>query len=303
MRVLRAFLLLALLPLALTAQGGDVIARARLLVNNGDAKAARVLIDSALAAAPEGSNAYAEALYWRGVLAEDGEQARTDLLRVAIEFALSPRASEALLRLAQMEFTRGDRVAAQRYLDRLMKEHPDAPVRAAARYWTGRLLLEDSKPADACVALRDARSLAAAGDVELINQIDYYARPCDAIEMDAKARADSVTADSIRKAADEAKEPTAKSKGAKGAGAKTTASKAAAAKGKWSVQVAAYGDRDAALALVKKLKARDVDARVTPAKPWRVRIGHYATRAEAAEAAQKYSTKKSKALVVEAEGR
>jgi tetratricopeptide (TPR) repeat protein len=283
MRFLRLLLLLGVGATTVSAQAGtDVFARARRLVNEGDAKAGRVLVDSALAAATAGSPAYVEALYWRGVLAEEGEAARTDLLRVAIEFPLSPQASDALLRLAQLEFTRGDRVAAQRHLDRLEREHPAAPSRAAGRYWTGRLLLEDSKPADACVALRDARRLTPASDVELLNQIAYYARPCDVIEMDAKMRADSAIADSTRKAAER---------------------QAAAAKGKWSVQLAAFSNRTDALALVKRLTARGVDARVTAAKPWRVRVGHYVTRAEAAAEARKFSTARSKALVVEAEDR
>jgi len=252
-------------------------------VNDGDAKAGRALVDSALAAAPAGSAGYAEALFWRGVLAEDADAMRTDLLRVAIEFPLSPRASDALLRLAQMEFTRGDRVSAQRYLDRLSRDHSESPLNAAGRYWAGRIFFEDSKPVDACAALRDARRLATPGDVELINQIDYYARPCDAIVMDAQARADSIdAADSAKKVAE---------------------AQQAAAKGKWSVQVAAYGNKAEAQAFAKRLIKRGFDARVTPEKPWRVRIGHYATRAEAANVAQQLSTKKSKALVVEAEGR
>jgi cell division septation protein DedD len=263
------------------AQGTDVFARARRLVNDGDAKAGRALVDSALAAAQAGSPAYAEALYWRGVLAEEGESSRTDLLRVAIEFPLSPRASEALLRLAQLELTRGDRTAAQRHLERLAREHPQSPVRAAGRYWMGRLLLEDAKPAEACVVLREARRLASPDDVELLNQIAYYARPCDAIEADAKARADSLAADSTRRAAE----------------------RAAAPKGRWSVQVAAYGNKADAEALAKRLRARGHDARVTTAKPWRVRVGHYATRTAAAAAARELSTKASRAIVVEAEGR
>jgi len=263
--------------------GTDVFARARRLVNDGDAKAGRALVDSALAAAPAGSAGYAEALFWRGVLAEDADAMRTDLLRVAIEFPLSPRASDALLRLAQMEFTRGDRVSAQRYLERLSRDHPESPLNAAGRYWAGRILFEDSKPVDACAALRDARRLAAPGDVELINQIDYYARPCNAIVMDAQARADSMAAADSAKQVAEAQQ--------------------AAAKGTWSVQVAAYGTKAEAQAFAKRLIKRGFDARVTPEKPWRVRIGHYATRAEAANIAQQLSTKKSKALVVEAEGR
>ncbi len=284
MRVFRVLFLSLICASAAAAQGGsDVFARARRLVNDGDAKAGRALVDSALAAAPAGSAAYVEALYWRGVLAEDGEAARTDLLRVAIEFPLSPLASDALLRLAQLEFTRGDRATALRHLDRLEREHPTAPSRAAGRYWAGRILLEDAKPVEACAALRDAKQLAAPSDIELINQIDYYARPCDAIAMNAKARADSLAADSARAVAD--------------------AARAAEPRGKWSVQLAAYSSKTDAQALVKRLKARGVEARVTPTKPWRVRVGYYRTRAAAADAAREFSTKKSKALVVEAEGR
>jgi cell division septation protein DedD len=269
-----------------TAQtGGDVFARARRLVNDGNAAAGRVLVDSALAAAAPGSPAYAEALYWRGVLAEDGDASRTDLLRVAIEFPLSLQASDALLRLAQMDFTRGDRASARRHLERLAREHPDAPSRAAGSYWMGRLLLEDAKPVDACVSLREARKLVAASDVELANQIDYYARPCEAITADAKVRADSMAADSAQKATEDAR------------------AAATSAKGKWSVQVAAYGDRNDAQQLVKRLKARGFDARVTADTPWRVRIGRYATRAAASDVAQRFSSKKAKALIVEAEGR
>ena len=281
MRVMRGLLLLVFCATTAMAQGTDVFARARRLVNDGDAKAGRALVDSALAAAPAGSAAYAEALYWRGVLAEEGEQARTDLLRVAIEFPLSPHAGEALLRLAQLEMTRSDRVAAQRHLDRLAREHPQSPVRAAGRYWTGRLLLEDARPTDACVALREARRLADPTDIELLNQIDYYARPCDALEADAKMRADSIAADSARRATEQANAP----------------------RGRWSVQVAAYGNKSEAEALAKRLRARGHDARVTPAKPWRVRVGYYATRTDAAEAAKELSTRSSRAIVVEAEGR
>lgn len=295
MKALRALAFLLALGYAGPAfsQGaGDPFARARRLVNDGDAKAGRAVVDSMLAAAAPNSLAYAEALYWRGVLAENGEAARTDLLRVAIEYPLSPQSGDALLRLAQLEFTRGDRAAALRHLDQLARDHPDAPARAAGRYWTARVLLEDSKPAEACAALRDAQRLAPAGDVELVNQIAYYMRPC-------------MTADGGRQTADTAGRQTADGgrRMADTAGRRMADGGRRTAKGKWSVQVAAYGDRDNAMVLVRKLKARGLDARVTTDKPWRVRVGHYATRGEAAAEARRLGSKKSPAVVVEAEKR
>ena len=281
------FLLVVLSSPALAQGTGDPFARARRLVNDGEAKAGRAVVDSMLGAAAPTSPAYAEALYWRGVLAEDGEAARNDLLRVAIEFPLSPRSADALLRLAQLEFTRGDRVAALRHLDQLAREHPEARARAASRYWTARLLIEDAKPAEACQALREAQRLAATGDVELINQVAYYLRQCETVDGGRQA-ADSAAADS-----------TARAK----AGRQAAGSERQGAKGRWSVQVAAYGDRDNALVLVRKLKARGMDARMTSNKPWQVRVGYYATRAEAAEVAERLSSKGSKAMIVEAEKR
>ncbi len=296
----RLFLLLFLFLIGgpAFAQGApDPFARARRLVNDGEAKAGRAVVDSMLGAAVPNSPEYAEALYWRGVLGEEGEGARLDLLRVAIEFPLSPRSADALLRLAQLEFTRGDRVAARRHLDQLSRDHPDAPSRAAARYWTGRVLLEDAKPAEACVALRDAQRLAAAGDVELINQIDYYARPC--VASDAAAADDE-----RRKIEEKARaDSTAAADSAAQAARRSASGGRSDAKGKWSVQVAAYSDHDSALSLVRKLKARGFEARVTTDKPWRVRVGRYATRSAAADVAQRLSSKGSKAMVVEAERR
>ena len=294
MKTLRLLILLSLMAAgsALAQGSSDVFARARRMVNGGDARAGRALVDSMLRVAPPGSAAYAEALYWRGVLGADGENARLDLLRVAIEFSTSPRASDALLRLAQAEFTRGDRLTALRHLEQLEREHPDAPARAMGRYWTARILLEDGQPAEACAALRDARRLAASGEVELKNQIEFYARGCGAETLDAgRSTLDSAGKTSAAKQTADSRRQTAGT------------TKVASATGKYSVQIAVYADHDDALALVKRLKARGFDARVTTDKPWRVRVGYYATRAEAADAAVSLSSKATKAIVVDAEGR
>ncbi|HKW09494.1 MAG TPA: SPOR domain-containing protein, partial [Gemmatimonadaceae bacterium] len=57
-------------------------------------------------------------------------------------------------------------------------------------------------------------------------------------------------------------------------------------------QVAAYATKDSAESLVTKLGARGIVARVaTSAKPFRVRIGHYATDAEATAATRELKGK------------
>jgi cell division protein FtsN len=70
------------------------------------------------------------------------------------------------------------------------------------------------------------------------------------------------------------------------------------------VQVGAYPTREAAESHRKGLVARGVDARVTgSAKPYRVRVGFYDTRAQAEAAAQRLKAKQISVYVTEAEPR
>jgi len=293
----------AMLPLSLAAQGAadPALARARQLVNSGSAAQGRALIDSVVRATPEGTAAFAEALYWRATLAESAEQARRDYLRITLEYPLHARAADATLRLAQLEFARGDRAAARRQLEQLALEHADGPTAAQGAYWMGRVLLEDGATLDACASLLRARAKAKPDDVELQGQITYYAQPCARAKADSAARADSIAAalaDSVR-ADSIAKHKKTPAKGAaKGA---TTRGDAAVKGPAWSAQVAAYTQQDDAERLAKKLRARGYDARVTEDRPYRVRIGRFGTRALATALAEKLKAAKMAAIVVEAE--
>ena len=65
----------------------------------------------------------------------------------------------------------------------------------------------------------------------------------------------------------------------------TAVAPAAPAASFYSVQLAAYDSQDAATRMVQQLVARGIDARVDGAKPpYRVRVGKYQSRAEAAKA-------------------
>ena len=68
--------------------------------------------------------------------------------------------------------------------------------------------------------------------------------------------------------------------------ARVAAKRAADARaGKWTVQVAAYPSKADADALVKRLAAKDITARVAGTKKrYRVQVGRYATKAEATAA-------------------
>ncbi len=328
MKIFLAVLVMAAAARMLAAQGsvGDsIVDHVRRLASDGNTAGAHAFVDSVLGAAKEGSPPYVNALFARASIAESADAARKDYLRIAVDYSVSPRAEDSLLRLAQMEIARGDRASAKQYLDRLALEHPEGASRAQGAYWLGRVLIDDGALTQACASLAEAKARVAPADVELINQITYYARPCAAVKHAADsaradsvdkamkaARADSVArADSIAKAAVAAAKAEAAAKKTEAAAKKKTqpapkheAPKVPASDTKgagWSAQVAAYDTQADAERLAKKLTDRGYDARITDEKPFRVRIGRYARRADAIDLVGKLKDAKIIAIVVEAE--
>ncbi len=265
--------------------------RAQRLVNDGAGAEGRALVDSVLEATEPRSPEEAEALYWRATLAENWDRAQRDYLRIMLEHERSPRAGDAMLRLAQGEVARGDREAALRYLERLAREAPESGARAEASLWHGRLLVERGMQRDGCRILRDGRARVAPNALELINRFDYLLNTCPAevASTDSAARGDTAAAAPpapapSRPAPVEPRAPNAQQAGT------------------WSVQVAAFSTQAEANALVARLRERGYDARVdVTSAPWRVRFGRFATRTAAAAAMQDYRTReRADAFLVQA---
>lgn len=255
----------------------SALARIERMIMAGDRAAARGVTDSLLAALPPESPRVADVLYWRAASASNAADAERDYLRISVEHPLASRAPDALLALAQLEFARGDRAAARRRFDRLLRDYPTGRHVTRASLWSGRLAIEDRDVAAGCATLAAARPQVPAADVELANQFDYFLNQCARLP----ATPDTAT------------------RGAPAAGA-------TAAPG-FSVQVAAYSARRQADALAARLKARGFDVRVAHLPggqvPYRVRIGRYATRADATAALRRVRNAGLNGIVVEAEPR
>jgi len=253
-----------------------VFARARQLVVNGSGAAGRLLVDSVLAATSPDSADYPEALYWRAALAASPADAERDYRRIVVEYTFSPRTGDALIQLAQLELARADRDAAESHLRRFLIEQPDHGQRGRAGYLLARLLIDRNDIPRGCAALARTRTDVPADSVELRNQVDYLVLRCDGVDTSGAqgARAASDTASSAESGRGNAKAtPTA-----------TT--------GKYTIQVASYQTREAADALAKRLTVTGTAARVVgKAKPFRVRVGHFETRAAAAETLKQLKTK------------
>ena len=156
----------------------SIFRRARKLVSEGNGPAGRALVDSLLSREQEGRTGYGDALYWRGALAATAADAERDYRRVIVEYPLSAYADDALLSMAELEQARGDRAAALQHLQRFVREHPASSDRGTAAFAGARLAFELGDTRAACGLIADARASVPTGEVELRNQIDYYASRC-----------------------------------------------------------------------------------------------------------------------------
>jgi len=252
------------------------MARIERLVVAGDRSSARYLTDSLLATLPHESPRIADALYWRAATAPSAVDAERDYLRITVEHPYSRRAPDALLALAQLEFARGNRSAARRRFDRLLRDYPSGKHVARASLWSGRLAIEERDMVAGCATLDAGLPHIAAEDVELRNQFEYFVSQCE--------RLPAAPADTLVVA--------------------TPTDSAPPKDAAFSVQVAAYTAQRDATSLAAHLKQRGFDARVVGDKaPYRVRVGRYATREEASAALTKMKAARLSGLVVEAESR
>jgi cell division septation protein DedD len=260
----------------------NALERARQLVNSGRDTDGRKLIDSVLKAQTVGDPAYAEALYWRGATAPTAAEAERDYRRLLIEAPLAPRAEDALLQLANLLQARGDRRGASDYLQRFMLTYANSPARPRVAVNLVRLLFDQGpqQQARACDALRMGRESVPASNLELRNQLEFFAPRCEMMVAEAPRPAD--TAQQVDTIASRAAPVPPRP-----APAPTQATEPAIPSTPfYSVQLAAYDSHESAQRLVETLAGRGLDARVDgTVKPFRVRIGRYRTRAEAVKAA------------------
>ena len=275
-----------------------VFRRAQRLVNEGNGATGRAVVDSVLAATAENEPRHVEAMFWSATLSESAARAEQDYLKLTVEHALSPWAGEALLRLGQLQYARGGRSLALRHFERLVTEHSEGLLAAQGSFWKGRVLLEQGDAPRACAALTAAKGSAPASAIELRNQIDYYAQRCvgvDTASVSAPPGGAAAGRDSV------STRPAGRDAGAPAPTTRRTPPAPAADAG-WTIQVAAYKTAAEAKRAAQKLTARGFSARVDgDAAPYRVRVGRYATRGDAAAASARMKKRKLSGIVVRAE--
>jgi len=317
-----------------------VYRRAQAMVNDGNAVAGRALVDSMISVAAPGSNEYAEGIYWRAVLAATAAEAEMDYRRVVVDYPRSPRVEDALIRLAQLEIARANFDGALQHLNKLVAEHPESPARARAGYWMARALFDKNDIQGGCVATADALARTTENEAELRNQITYLNQRCAGVVIagpptvaPAPAAVPVATTSPPETVATTPTETTTPAvttlprapatvpatpapvresvvippapppAETQPASAETVAATPAGPRA-FSVQVAAYNAKSQADAMVARLKKNGYEARVDgTTAPYRVRIGRYATQAQASAVQRSLKAKQIAGFVVQADTR
>jgi cell division septation protein DedD len=258
-----------------TAQSSSpVLQRARQLFADGRIADARRLTDSLLRVSTPDAAVYADALYLRASNAATAADAERDYRRILIETPLSVRAEDAMLKLADLKEARGDRRGASDHLERFLLSYARHPARPRVALSLVRLLFEQGpqQVARACEALRGAREEVPSSNAEMRNQLEYYGPRCAYAET-ATPPADTALADTTPPRTQPTGRPAAR---------RETPAPRRVTGSHYSVQVAAYDSPEPARRLVELLQARGIEARVDgTTRPFRVRVGRYASRAEA----------------------
>ncbi|HEX5832118.1 MAG TPA: SPOR domain-containing protein [Gemmatimonadaceae bacterium] len=296
LRILAALAVLVT-PAALAAQGegrtasDSVYLRAQRLVSEGNGPDGRAIVDSMLGATRPSTPEYAEALYWKAALAPTAAEAERTYQRLIVEHPLSPRSGASLMRLAQLALARGDRDGARLRLQTLVNEYRGSPLWPRAQYWLARSYFDSGAIPEGCWSLDAAGSVLGEKDVELKAQLASYAPRCKDV---ARKEPPSVSAARLSVATPTvattplpavAPVPTpapVPDTAPRTVKATRVAAKAAPAGAAFTVQVAAFDDAASAERYRAQLAGRGITASVSTNGKWhRVRVGRFATRAEA----------------------
>ncbi len=271
----------------------------------GQADSARAALRALLAATPPADSLYAQILYAMALAAADVAEREHDLQRVTIEYPLSSWTDDALLLLAESDYAGGNLPGTARYLDRIPRDFPASPLLPQVAFWAARTYFDMRNTTEAC-------RWVAAGlnrpdiDAETRNQLAFQAQRCgptvaslanspvsgppvSAPPAPAASAGDSTPA--APPVARPAPPPPARAPPA-AADTATPVTRpptkpavtppAPSAAGRYRVQLAAAGSQKEADGIVSGLAAAGITVDVTHEKGYyKVRTGHYRTRAEA----------------------
>ena len=287
----------------------------------GKSDSARTKVRRVLAATAPNDTLYPQIIYTQAMVASDANEMRRQLQRVAVEYSASSWADDALLRLVQLDYASGNLEGAGRNLERIRHDYPGSALLPQASYWAARTYFDQKNPELACRWVSEGLA-GSRGNVELQNQLGYLDQRCVSVRAaatPAAARADSQSTLAMGRP-DSVRGPAARPDTASPAATPTppvappprtapppvtppspppaaarpdtarpttttAAGQAPPVKERFRIQVTAVRTLPGAEKIARNMRAKGFDARVVEeAGLYKVRIGGYATRADAAAA-------------------
>lgn len=268
--VLLALAILAVGPsgrpaIGLAAQTDPRLVEALRLAQSGQVDSGRAIVRRMLASLSPSDSVYPQALLAGAKIAPDAPTVSSHLNRIVVEYGVSPWADDALLLLTQLYFAQHDPGQTVQAAERLNRDYPDSPLRARANFWGGRAYFELKNETRGCELIQQALD-GAGDDVEFKNQVAFYAARCGA-----------VPATNIPTSSGAPPVDTGPATGARA----------------YSVQVLAVKSAAQVDDMLTRLKVMGFDARVVRDSTgfFKVRVGRYATRDEAARTQQRLKTR------------
>ncbi len=164
----------------LAAQSDPRLVAAVRLAQEGRGDSARVQVKRIVDATPVADPLYAEALYTAGLVATSTAEMERQLQRLVVEFNGSAWSDDALLRLMQLNFARGDLAGVVRTGERLAGDYPQSEVIPEAALWAARAYFRQQRTADGCRWLTDGLARSDTLDVELRNGLVFLNGRCGA---------------------------------------------------------------------------------------------------------------------------
>jgi cell division septation protein DedD len=257
-------------PAALSAQT-PTLERVDSLVAAADYEAARTTIE-AWAAGRSGrltGAQQARGLMLRGQLAPSPTEAEPHYLALVLGYPIAPEAPRALLRLGQGLLMTGEPARAVGYLQRFVADYPGHPERSVGLLWLARARTAARESAAGCAAAR--QGLADTRDPDLVAMLRVEENAaCAGAAGGQPAQAQPAARPSATAPAPAARPATPP---------------AAATTGRFAAQVGAFRQQQSVDDAVARLRRAGYEPRVAmvPGSSLiRVRVGRFATQADAA---------------------
>jgi cell division septation protein DedD len=270
----------------------------------GQSDSARIKVQRLLAATSPTDSLYPQIVYTQAMVASDAADMRRQLQRVAVEYSSSSWADDALLRLVQLDYASGNLEGAARNLERIRLDYPGSTLLSQTSYWAARTYFDQKKPELACRWIAEGMS-GARGNIELQNQLGYLNQRCSQFAVDTSRAVASVPADTRTAAASRpdtattitlvpetpTPPPSSRPEAVRNEPAQPPAP--AARQGtRYRVQITAVRNMSTARSIAARLKSRGFDVvTVEEAGLYKVRVGDYATKADAMAAVSEIKAK------------